>query len=213
MALAGVAAAETLTFDISRSNDAVTFDFATDVSEILTMTYTDYTFVYGGTNTTGGWQTPENKNYEDTFSPNVQLRKDQDDSWTMNFTITNNCDNAITLTQFTFDGYVINGGGSDKNTEVPATLTLGEYASSGEVRFENYGSTATATLNLTGDNLIEIGAGKSVTLALTMSGVKENNTYSGLTGGSVTYSVVPEPTTATLSLLALAGLAARRRRK
>ena len=211
MALAGVAAAETLTFDISRSNDAVTFDFATDVSEILTMTYTDYTFVYGGTNATGGWQTPKNENYKDTFSPNVQLQAGATDSWTMNFTITNNCDNAITLTQFTFEGYVINGDGSDKNTDIPATLTLGN-ASSGEVKFATGGSTKTATLNLTGDNLIEIGAGKTVTLALTMSGVKDHNTYSGLTGGSVTYSVVPEPTTATLSLLALAGLAARRRR-
>ncbi len=36
---------------------------------------------------------------------------------------------------------------------------------------------------------------------------------SNVTGRNVTFSSVPEPTTATLSLLALAGLAARRRRK
>lgn len=52
-----------------------------------------------------------------------------------------------------------------------------------------------------------------------ITGTLEGNTVSMAIGGnkpsisSVAYSVTPEPTTATLSLLALAGLCARRRRK
>lgn len=64
---------------------------------------------------------------------------------------------------------------------------------------------------------LTLDAGKSATLTFTLSSPKSYNTFAGLTGGSVSYTTasasVPEPTTATLSLLALAGLAMRRRRK
>lgn len=213
MALAGVAAAETLTFEVVRDQNAVTFEFdEATAQEVLTLTYTDWTYSGGGNNNVGSWQSPSNAAYQNSFSPDAQLRSGSSDSWTMNFTVTNNTEEEITLTQFTFDAYGINGGGSDKNAKIPVTLTLGQVSTSIELAYG--GSTSTGTLDLTGDNAITIGANETVTLALTMSNAKTYNTYSGITAGSVTYgNLVPEPATATLSLLALAGLAVRRRRK
>ena len=213
MALAGVAAAETLTFEVERNQNAVTFALAeVTIQEILTLTYTDWTYSGGGNNNVGSWQSPSNTAYQNSFSPDAQLRSDTSDSWTMNFTVTNNTEKEITLTQFTFDAYGINGGGSDKNAVIPVTLTLGQVSTS--INLAYGGSTTTGTLDLAGDNAITIGANETVTLALTMSNATSYNTYSGITAGSVTYTLpVPEPTTATLSLLALAGLAVRRRRK
>lgn len=54
-------------------------------------------------------------------------------------------------------------------------------------------------------------------LIVTVKGIEMNandiSFANNVTGRNVTFAVVPEPTTATLSLLALVGLAARRRRK
>lgn len=225
LAIAGVAAAETLTFDISRNGNIVTFAFdEVAAQEILSLTYTNWTYSGGGNNNVGSWQSPTNAAYENSFSPDAQLRDSTNgqtlpDSWTMNFTVNNKSDAAITLTKFTFDTYGYFGGGADRDTAASVTLTLNN------VTTELFdlgigGETTTATLTLTGDNAITIGAKDSVNLALTMKGSDPYNTYTGITSGSVSYSVapgptpnVPEPTTATLSLLALAGLAARRHRK
>lgn len=214
MALAGVAAADTLTFDINRTGNDVTFEFdEAAAQEILTITYTDWTYSGAGNNNVGSWQSPSNAAYQNSFSPDAQLRGNTTDSWTMNFTVTNNTEEEISLTQFTFDTYGINGGGSDKNATIPVTLTLAGITTNISLDFG--GRTTTGTLDFTGDNAITIGANQTATLALTMAATNGFNTYSGITAGSVTYTtpVIPEPTTATLSLLALAGLAARRRRK
>lgn len=222
MALAGMAAAETLTFDVKRDVNAITFEFdEVTAQEILTLTYTDWTYSGGGNNTVGSWQSPKNEKYQNSFSPDAQLRDNQPDSWTMNFIVKNNGENAITLTQFTFDCYCISAGGEDKTGNTKGTLKIGNV-STGSFLLGMKGETTTGTLALTGDNAITINANESVSIALTMTDADLNNTYSGITGGSVTYSsvslpdptpAVPEPATATLSLLALAGLAARRRRK
>ncbi len=89
-------------------------------------------------------------------------------------------------------------------TAVPVTMALGDDAS----------PTATGTRelvlgtgNITAANLhINAAEGYSVSYGELMN----NGSYSYV---NVTVAAVPEPTTATLSLLALAGLAARRRRK
>ena len=212
LALAGVAAAETLTFEVERDANAVTFAFdEVTAQEIMTLTYTDWSYNGGGTSNVGSWQSPSNTAYQNSFSPDAQLRGSTTDNWTMNFTVTNNTEEELSLTQFTFDAYGINGGGSDKNAFIPVTLTLGQASASISLAYA--GSTTTGTLDLTGDNAITIGANETVSLALTMTASNGYNTYSGITAGSVTYAIVPEPATATLSLLALAGLAARRRRK
>ena len=210
MALAGVTAAETLTFDVERTGNAVTFDLGEAATPaILTLTYNNWTYNGGGGNEVGAFLEPTT-NYKGTFSPKGQLRSDTTDSWTMNFTVTNNTGAIVTLTQFTFDAYGLNGDGSDKTADIPVTLTLGGVSTNISLAYG--GSTTKGTLALTGDKAITIGANSSVTLSLTMGNAKTYNTYSGIKSGSVSYSI-PEPTTATLSLLALAGLAARRRRK
>ena len=214
MALAGVAAADTLTFDVERSASAITFEFAeVTAQDILTLTYTDWTYTGGGSNNVGAWQSPSNTVYQNSFSPDAQLRGNSTDSWTMNFTVTNNTEAELTLTQFTFETYGINGGGSDKSASIPVILTLGQASANVSLEFE--GRTSTGTLDLSGDKSITIGVHETVTLALTMTASTGYNTYSGITAGSVTYTTpaAPEPATATLSLLALAGLAARRRRR
>ena len=213
MALAGVAAAETLTFDVERTGNAVTFDLGEAATPaILTLTYNNWTYNGTGGNEVGAFLDPTSttSNYKNTFSPKGQLQAGTDDSWTMNFTVTNNTGAIVTLTQFTFDAYGLNGDGTDKTAEVPVTLTLGGVSTNIKLAFGG-STTTTGTLALTGDKAITIGANSAVTLSLTMGNAKTHPTYSGIKSGSVSYSI-PEPTTATLSLLALAGLAARRRR-
>ena len=212
MALAGIAAAETLTFEVERDQNAVTFEFnEATAQEVLTLTYTDWTYSGSGSNSVGSWQSPANEAYQNSFSPDAQLRGNTTDSWTMNFTVTNNTEEEITLTQFTFDAYAINGNGTDKTATVPVTLTLAGITTN--ITLDFAGRTTTGTLDLAGNNAITIGANETVSLALTMTAGNGYNTYSGITAGSVTYgNLIPEPATATLSLLALAGLCARRRR-
>ena len=226
-ALSGVLAAEVQNFSMERNTEGVSFTLGeaalTQLKEnALELSYTGWSYSGGGNHsTTGGWQNPTNANYAGTFSPDGQLRSGQDDSWTMNFTIKNNGKENVTLsiTEFVFNCYGINGGGSDKNANIPVTLTLaGTNAGvnySASVSSDNYylsygGNTSAATLTFT--TPITLKANESMALALTMSGAKTYNTYSGITSGVVKYTI-PEPATATLSLLALAGLAVRRRRR
>ena len=82
------------------------------------------------------------------------------------------------------------------------------------------GSTGTLTMNL-GESGVTLNAGETYTLNLKITGVNNAENVVDTNGGFVhigtitanVTQIVPEPTTATLSLLALAGLAARRRRK
>ncbi len=224
-ALSGVLAAEEQNFSMVRDTEGVSFTLGeavlTQLNEnALELSYTGWSYSGDGNNSTG-WKNPSNANYANTFSPDGQLRSGQSDSWTMNFTIKNNGKENVTLsiTEFVFNCYGINGDGSDKNATIPVTLTLaGTNAGvnySASVSSDNYslsygGNTSAATLTFT--TPITLKANESMDLALTMSGAKSYNTYSGITSGVVKYTI-PEPATATLSLLALAGLAARRRRK
>ena len=68
-------------------------------------------------------------------------------------------------------------------------------------------------ITLTG-NSIDLTNVSSFNMELKLTETLQSGTFAGLSGmGFKGTPVVPEPTTATLSLLALAGLAARRRRK
>lgn len=206
--------AETIDFSIDRDDTSVSFDLSDSALDSLyTLTYEKWSYSGAGNNTTG-FQTPVNANYQNTFSPDGQLRTGTADSWTMNFTFTNNGTGTIILSGFTFDCYAINGGGSDKNADVAATLTLsaGEQTStSGSFDLGRSGETETGTLTF--DSGIEVLSGDSVSFALKMSDVKTYNTYSGIKSGS--FTIVPEPSA--FGLLAGAGalalVASRRRRR
>ena len=207
MSSAPFSQAAEMKFDINRNGDVVKYNFVDAegvaiTSPGITMTYTDYDFVYGGTNGTGGWETPEHTNYTNTFSPNVQLRKDTTDSWTMNFTLnfselntsySGSDDNdvvGVVITGFSFKAYAINGGGSNKTDYVPATgtITAGDSPEvSSSVTLEFNGRTAEIVLNLA-DPISYSAENPSLDCSFKLSGAKTHNTYAGLTGGAVLYA-------------------------
>lgn len=217
-ALAGVVMAETVTteFDIVREGNSISFS---EIDDAISLSYVGWTYVGGGACNTGSFIETAQSNYVNTFSPDGQLRADQPgDKITMNFTITNGGQEAITLDKLNIRGYSINGDGGNKTggiKEITFTMQLFSdgVAISGapSIVLESHNNVSGGDLTLTAYKVIE--AGGSVNLSLTVSNAVGFNTYFGLTGGSVTYSTIPEPAAATLSLLALAGLATRRRRK
>ena len=137
--------------------------------------------------------------------------------WGLNNTDSNNLTNnrAWTLsvsedgTDYTYtstDGtlpivWAQNQAGSD-----PAQRTVGAWIG---VEISSDGTDSTVKLSYAGSSIVDTFILKGTALDASEISFKEN------IGDvqSATITVVPEPTTATLSLLALAGLAARRRRK
>ena len=93
----------------------------------------------------------------------------------------------------------------------PITLSFVANEKAGEI----IGGTLTATA---GDVNFSVAVSEAVTLTKTTDGIRiwsngGKEQFTQLSLSSLSNNVIPEPTTATLSLLALAGLAARRRRK
>lgn len=88
--------------------------------------------------------------------------------------------------------------------------TLSSISSEQVVNLKTNNNTSGDTISLT--TPITLSSQESVSLSLKVSHAVDFNTYIGLTDGAVTYSVVPEPATASLSLLGLAALMIRRRR-
>ena len=213
-------AAEEVNFNVVRNDTSVSFNLTdVDLASLYTLTYTSWSYSGEGGNSTG-FKTPESSNYANTFSPDGQLRSATDDSWTMNFTFTNNGTDAIVLGGFVFDCYGINGDGSNKNTPIPVTLTLSRTVnsvsaasvSSCEFNLGGNGEIAEGTLSF-GAGGLEVSAGSTVNFALTMGGAKNFNTYSGIKSGS--FTLIPEPSAfgllAGLGALALVGSRRRRR--
>lgn len=210
MALAGVAfAEETIATDY-------TGQFAWDSSSAPTLTFEGefadcpLTFVLS---TEAAYKTTTY--LPGTFTPDVNVGNGG--TWTLSFTATNESSEAITLTGMNLGLFSFNAGGATQGNDTKRTITLtlsGDLT--GVKQHETVGAStgSLGTVALTLDNAVEISAGKSITFDLTVSRVTEMGTFVGLNSATVkTMQLVPEPTTATLSLLALAGLAARRRRK
>lgn len=220
LALAAPLMAETTTTDftvnVSEGTDGTSIVFNEEDSAI-TLTFGSKNYETTG-NSTDGYLTAQNTNYTGAYIPNVQLTANASDYWTLTFSVTNDGTDAITLNGFSFDLFCLSAGGADKSGSsnmMSCTSVLSNTSNSDSVsqtfRLGNAGSTTTGTYDLTTG--IELASGDSATFTLKVSNSDNYPTYAGLTGGSVSYKVIPEPATATLSLLALAGLAVRRRRK
>ncbi|MBR5875441.1 MAG: hypothetical protein IKZ10_01245 [Akkermansia sp.] len=89
-----------------------------------------------------------------------------------------------------------------------ATRNVGEKLT---VSIASDGVDSTITLSYTSSSIIDTFILKGT--VLDASAIKFADDIESVTNASVTVKPLPEPTTATLSLLALAGLAARRRRR
>ena len=147
--------------------------------------------------------------------------------WTLSFELTNNSSEALDVRAITLNLFLFNGGGGlqDPNDGKDRTVIFSLAPADSETTYfehtfgfvgqcDNYNGESKnghITLDL-GENYVALQAGQSIVLEMTASkGGNNGGTYVGLKGA--TFSIIPEPATATLSLLALCGLAARRRRK
>ena len=157
------------------------------------------------------------------FIPNINVGNGYD--WKLTFTLTNNSQAKVTVTGLTFDAFSCTTGGASQATTNKDTIfyvtasTTASASYTGEQNTDIPGSTdfVHPAFDMT-TSALELGAGETVTLSIWAGRDPETSTGGaiiGLTNLGVSYTPVsvPEPATATLSLLALAGLCARRRRK
>ena len=132
---------------------------------------------------------------------------------------------ALTLTSISADFIIQSAGGGGQGARwatynwqfISGETTLVDYASADYWSCASSQSTGELAMDF-GSNAVDLAAGKTYTLNLKITGVNNSKDVVDANGGfvhvgSISASIIPEPTTATLSLLALAGLAARRRRK
>ena len=212
-----LANADIVNFNLTRADTTVSFEELV-ASDIIELSYINWTTDTSGNKNLGKFQTPANSAYKNTFSPDAQLCHGTTGSWTMNFSIKNTGTEAITLNSFTFNVYEINGGGSDKQATTSVAASMDGCASVRD--FGGFGG-STVAMTLIFNEALKLDAGASKTLAFSLGSVTspkigdDFNTYAGITGGSVDFSVIPEPSA--FGLLAGAGalalVAARRRRR
>lgn len=232
MALAGVTMAdETPTLysgDFSWSSSTpLTFTFEGDSPLTVTATsnygYKAFTTAtdayltqtYEATDTRPAITTPLSQTY--TPARNVGT----EGSWTLTLTIKNEGEQSLQISALTLSAFTFSGQGDFNNGVQDITFTVAKSETtigSTDVAFPSGGANNgdSPTLGDYGVTLtpFTIEQGKNAIITITASEkVDRNGTFVGLQGISFTTNVVPEPTTATLSLLALAGLAARRRRR
>lgn len=132
---------------------------------------------------------------------------------------------ALTLTSISADFIIksANGGGQGARWAtynwqfISGETALVDYATADYWSQASSQSTGELAMDF-GSNAVDLVAGETYTLNLKITGVNNSKGSVDTNGGfvhvgSISASIIPEPTTATLSLLALAGLAARRRRK
>ncbi len=143
-------------------------------------------------------------------------------SWSMSFSIVNYSAEKLTLGGMTLDAFAYGADGAALGSdalprEVAFTLTGAAEVGGVTHAFTNQGAEmpvynwdSNPTLTFTSPLVIE--AGDDALFELTISEANApTGSFIGLSG--ITLHTIPEPATATLSLLALCGLAACRRRK
>lgn len=162
------------------------------------------------------------------FSPKIQfiqaLNEDElsevngDCYWLLTFTLQNKTNTDISIDGFSFTMNATTGTGGSHGTgigEVTNTITFSndtDYSATWDLGANSASDTETINTSFT------LAAKQTETFTLKVQRTESHRGsaitgYAALTAGSLSYSVIPEPATATLSLLAIAGLAVRRRRK
>lgn len=217
LALAGVAAADevkpiTLTATFNDEKTA-TFNLDDFKVEALTLVNTvDNTVL-------DSLAASENDIMPDRLRPNINV--DNGNSWTLDFTVSNSGANDLTVNSITLSAFAFNGQGDvqQNNRNFLFTVSAGDTAIATDTNLYIAGSSANGqSLTITLTDSLTIAAKDSMTFSIMVEqGAAGNNGRGSFLGlNTVTFNgtmPVPEPTTATLSLLAIAGLAARRRRK
>ena len=221
MALAGVAAAGDYSGQFAwSSSEGYSLDFG---GEELTMTNIVSTQGQKDINSISLGTAPDNITVDETsaYTPNINIGTAAG-TWTLTFTLNNQTDQDIIIDTLDFDVFFFNGGGNrqendNKDRTVSFTLALVDGTGTttiGTVTSPGYvvGQYWNASLDIT-ENYV-LSAEGSVTFALTAADANNETTNGTFVGVSrMGLTTIPEPATATLSLLALAGLAVRRRRK
>ena len=204
MALAGVAAASNYTYDATISQDgywadAYTFQFLIAEDDIITND-TVLTFYCTDFNTAPLFANAYMFQVADNGNITLKVGRGQivADAWDA----TNSIPEARNDTQFTIDSGNGNSAVFATNATTPLTLERGIVYTVIGVGTSSEVQTVTLT------------AADGTTSTVTYNGrMNGSNIANGLKTAFNQSFAVPEPTTATLSLLALAGLAARRRRR
>lgn len=170
--------------------------------------------------------------------PNLPLtgeKPGESNSWVLSYTLTNKSDHTVYFDSFRLTVFAFTGTGANAKTiQYPYTITYTAGVKFGEEELfhkdvtgyltavNSAGSSGPTASSIT-PGLFVLNSFESATIFVEMTGLapldpddgSSEPVYVGVKeieiGGYV--DVVPEPATATLSLLALAGLAARRRRK
>lgn len=214
MALAGIATANEYSGTFSwAANTNPVFTLSDEVvEEALTLTNITCNKTYKATNVNKG-----------TLTPNQNVGSAAGNSWTLTFNVNNTTSRDIVLTSLTLDAFLFNGGGDSQSADtnlprpVSYTLTSGtDTVASTTVAYANCQNEWEDDAVFSFGEGVTLAANSTATYTLTVSNAQTATAYGtfvGLKGATFTTAAIPEPTTATLSLLALAGLAARRRRK
>lgn len=153
--------------------------------------------------------------------PNVRIDLNTTNSWVISITFENTSGNELSINSLSLSGltaYALDGSLQGGARAIDLTLASGDFSTKNtSVSLANGTNEAKHQTTFAVNGNITVAAGSSATLTLTADNVTYyetgSNTLVGFDGMSIDYSATPEPTTATLSLLALAGLCARRRRK
>ena len=228
LALAGVAAAQPLTISNANNTASATGGWLTEVSATAINVTSSATF--GSTAYTNSFYSVATNvgnggsyDYVLTFT----LAKDVDLSgFSIDFLLHNSDGKAQTvnrtlsydltlanaektLVSYTEQSITTTTGQGGDGSAITVHYTGAAYNADGSINEYTKLGTAAHTLS----ESVFLAAGTEYTL--TIANISKNDTGAGtFVGiGNIAMDVIPEPTTATLSLLALAGLAARRRRR
>lgn len=221
MALGGVAWAGvdgdwTATFttsDASKDQTIEDYSASFETNAPLTIVLTGGEINNSGTNQAVGTYT--GGSFTSSVRPNANTGNGA--SYTLNFTLTNNSTESVGITAITLNAFTYNAGGNLQGYVRTVKFEItGGIIGSADVTFTG---DQPQSINLTLNEYNEaafLAAGDSLDFCLAVSKGTSTDTeavkgtFVGLKGA--TFTLIPEPASATLSLLALCGLAARRRR-